>query len=43
MEALQVTLGPEDEDFVDSLVTPGYASTLGWTDPVFPVEGRQLR
>ncbi len=43
LEALNVELGREDEAFVDSLVTPGYASTHGWIDPVFPVEGRQVR
>lgn len=41
VEALKVQLGPEDETFVDSLVPPGHASTPGYTDPVYPVEGRR--
>lgn len=40
MEALNVELGPDDEKFVDSLVVPGHASTHGYTDPNYPVEGR---
>ncbi len=43
LAALDVQLGPEDEAFADSLVTPGYASTHGYTDPAYPIEGRQLR
>jgi len=38
--ALAARLGPEDEAFVDGLVAPGHASTLGYTDPAYPVEGR---
>jgi aryl-alcohol dehydrogenase (NADP+) len=41
--ALTVTVGPEDEALVDSLVAPGHASTHGYTDPVYPVTGRQPR
>jgi len=41
--ALDARLGPEDEAFVDSLVRPGHASTPGYTDPAYPIEGRQLR
>ncbi|HWJ69443.1 MAG TPA: aldo/keto reductase [Sphingobium sp.] len=41
--ALDVRLGPEDEAFVDALVRPGHASTPGYTDPAYPIEGRQLR
>jgi hypothetical protein len=40
-EALKLQLGPDDERFVDGLVPPGHASTLGYTDPGYPVEGRQ--
>jgi aryl-alcohol dehydrogenase-like predicted oxidoreductase len=40
MEALKLQLGPEDERFVDALVAPGHASTPGYTDPGYPVEGR---
>ena len=31
---------PEDEALVDSLVTPGHASTPGYNDPEYPLEGR---
>ncbi len=40
--ALGLQIGPEDEAFVDSLVPPGHASTPGYTDPAYPVEGRKL-
>ena len=30
----------EDEKLADSLVPPGHASTAGFTDPAYPVEGR---
>jgi aryl-alcohol dehydrogenase-like predicted oxidoreductase len=43
LPALDVQLGPEDEAFADSLVPPGHASTPGYTDPAYPIEGRQLR
>lgn len=42
VQALNVELGPEDEKFVDSLVPPGHASTPGYTDPGYPVEGRRV-
>lgn len=41
--ALAVELTPEDEAFVDSLVSPGHCSTPGFTDPSYPVEGRPDR
>lgn len=41
MEALALELGAEDETFVDKLVPPGHASTPGYTDPGYPVEGRR--
>ena len=40
MKALDARLDAEDEAFIDVLVPPGHASTPGYTDPVFPVEGR---
>ncbi|MGF6975557.1 aryl-alcohol dehydrogenase-like predicted oxidoreductase [Paraburkholderia sp. JPY465] len=40
IKALDLLIGPEDEAFVDSLVPPGHASTPGYTDPGYPVEGR---
>ncbi len=43
LPALDVKLGPEDEAFVDGLVPPGHASTPGYTDPAYPIEGRQPR
>jgi aryl-alcohol dehydrogenase-like predicted oxidoreductase len=43
LPALEATLSAEDESFVDELVAPGHASTPGYTDPAYPVEGRQLR
>jgi len=43
LDALTVQLGPEDETFADGLVSPGYASTHGYTDPAYPIEGRKLR
>lgn len=43
LPALDAQLGPEDEAFVDSLVPSGHASTPGYTDPAYPIEGRQLR
>ncbi|RKE38195.1 aryl-alcohol dehydrogenase (NADP+) [Paraburkholderia sp. BL23I1N1] len=42
VDALKLQLGPEDEKLVDSLVAPGHASTLGYTDPGYPVEGRRV-
>lgn len=40
LRALEATLTAEDDAFIDSLVTPGHASTPGFNDPVYPVEGR---
>ncbi|GGP24412.1 aldo/keto reductase [Silvimonas amylolytica] len=41
--ALQFKLTAEDEQLVDRLVPPGHASTPGYTDPGYPVEGRIVR
>lgn len=43
MKALDLRLTAEDEAFVDALVPPGHASTHGFTDPSYPVEGRVAR
>ena len=40
--ALGAVLDADDEAFVDALVPPGHASTPGYTDPAYPVEGRRL-
>jgi aryl-alcohol dehydrogenase-like predicted oxidoreductase len=41
LPALQLEIGQEDEKLIDSLVPPGHASTPGYTDPGYPVEGRR--
>ena len=38
-----VAFGKDDEALIDSLVAPGHASTKGYTDPMYPVTGRQPR
>lgn len=38
--AIGTPWGDEDEKLVDSLVTPGYASTFGYHDPQYPFFGR---
>ncbi len=38
--ALDYAWNAEDESLADSLVTPGHASTPGYTDPLYPVQGR---
>jgi len=43
LDALTVEMGADDEAFADRLVHPGHASTPGYTDPAYPIEGRQLR
>ncbi|WP_176059345.1 aldo/keto reductase [Paraburkholderia sp. BCC1876] len=42
LEALKLQLGPDDEALVNSLVPPGHASTPGYTDPGYPIEGRRV-
>lgn len=41
--ALDYRLDQEDEDFVDSLVSPGHPSTPGYSDPHYPMYGRLKR
>jgi len=43
LPALDAVLDAEDEAFVDALVPPGHASTPGYTDPIYPIEGRMVR
>ena len=38
--AIDVKISPEEETLVDSLVTPGHASTPGYNDPSYPFFGR---
>ncbi len=38
--ALPYRFTPEDEALVDGLVTAGHASTPGYNDPAYPIEGR---
>nr|WP_321269888.1 aldo/keto reductase [uncultured Tolumonas sp.] len=42
MQALEFKLTLEDEVFINSLVAPGHNSTPGYTDPGYPIEGRQI-
>ena len=41
--ALAVQVTPEDEAWVDARVPAGHASSFGYTDPMYPVTGRQPR
>jgi aryl-alcohol dehydrogenase-like predicted oxidoreductase len=43
LPALEYRFTAEDEAFVDSLTTPGHASTPGFNDPGHPFFGRQPR
>ena len=40
LRSLEVTITPEDEAFVNSLVPPGEHSGKGFQDPAYPVTGR---
>lgn len=41
--ALDAPFDADDEALVESLVAPGHASTPGYNDPAYPVEGRRPR
>jgi len=41
--ALDYRFDPEDEAFIDRLVSPGHPSTPGYNDPAYPIEGRLPR
>ena len=41
--ALACRFTQEDEALIDRLVTPGHASTPGYNDPAYPLEGRVSR
>jgi aryl-alcohol dehydrogenase-like predicted oxidoreductase len=43
IEALDAPFDAADEAIVESLVAPGHASTPSYTDPQYPVTGRQPR
>jgi aryl-alcohol dehydrogenase-like predicted oxidoreductase len=43
LPALDAVLDVDDEAFIDTLVPPGHASTPGYTDPAYPIEGREVR
>jgi aryl-alcohol dehydrogenase-like predicted oxidoreductase len=43
LDALDAPFDADDEALVDAMVPPGHASTPGYTDPVYPVTGRQPR
>jgi len=43
LAAMTTPFDGDDEALVDSMVAPGHASTPGYTDPVYPVLGRQPR
>jgi hypothetical protein len=40
LPALSYTVTDADETLVDSLVHPGHPSTPGFTDPIYPLNGR---
>lgn len=42
LKALDVTITPEDEEFVDQLVPPGDHSGKGHQDPMYPILGRPV-
>nr|MDJ0897134.1 aldo/keto reductase [Alphaproteobacteria bacterium] len=41
--ALDVDFTAEDEALIDRLVVTGHASTPGYNDPAYPIEGRVPR
>ena len=43
LAAMDAPFDADDEALVDSLVAPGHASTPGYNDPAYPVEGRRPR
>lgn len=43
LDAVDQPFSAADESFFDSLVPAGHSSTPGWTDPQYPVTGRQPR
>jgi aryl-alcohol dehydrogenase-like predicted oxidoreductase len=43
LKALDCTITPDDESFVDKLVPPGEHSGKGYNDPSYPVRGRIVK
>ena len=43
LAALNYRFTPEDEALIDRLVPAGHASTPGYNDPAYPIEGRPTR
>ena len=43
LPALDYVVTAEDEKLVDSLVRPGHPSTPGYTDPAYPLNGREVK
>jgi aryl-alcohol dehydrogenase-like predicted oxidoreductase len=43
LDATTTPFDAADEALVDAMVAPGHASTAGYTDPIYPVIGRQPR
>lgn len=41
--ALDVSFSPDDEALIDRLIVTGHASTPGYNDPAYPIEGRVSR
>ncbi|MBE9605829.1 aldo/keto reductase [Acetobacteraceae bacterium H6797] len=42
LEALNYGFTAQDEAFLSGLVVPGHASTPGYNDPAYPIEGRMV-
>ncbi len=42
MSAIGIPFTTDDEALVEGLVAPGHASTHGYNDPAYPIEGRPL-
>jgi aryl-alcohol dehydrogenase-like predicted oxidoreductase len=43
LPALDYVVTAEDEKLIDCLVHPGHPSTPGYTDPAYPLNGREVR
>ena len=43
LEAVTAPFTAEDEALIEGLVAPGHASTPGYNDPAYPIEGRPTR